>query len=103
MTPVKVQLHDLPVSDTINGKLNAQLTAELNNNIYTLFQKDKYYLIYTSDPVQTIELNLGGKKDYTLEVIDTWNMKIGPKKSVSPGKFQYKTQTPFTALRLVSK
>ena len=103
MTPVKVRLHELPVSDTINGRLNADLTAQLNNNIYTLYKKDKYYLVYTSDAAETIELNLEGNKDYTLEVIDTWNMKIGPKKSVSPGKFQFKTLMPFTALRLVSK
>ncbi|MFC3812255.1 DUF5060 domain-containing protein [Lacihabitans lacunae] len=103
MTPEMLTLTKMPKADTLVGKIDPKLMEVLNNNIYTLYQKDKYYLVYTTDPLQTIELNLGGNKDYTLEVIDTWNMKVGPKKTVSPGKFQFKTETPFTAIRLISQ
>jgi hypothetical protein len=49
---------------------------------------------------RTIDLELAGEKDYALQVIDTWNMKIGSEKKVSAGQFQYKTELPFTAVRL---
>lgn len=71
--------------------------------ISTLFLKRENTISYTTDVGRTIELNLGGTKDYNLEVIDTWNMKIVSKKVIKPGKFQFKTKMPFTALRLIAK
>lgn len=103
MTPELVSLSGLPVPDTIPDSNPGTLIEELNNNIYTLFKEGEYYLTYTADSAQTIELNLGGSKDYTLEVIDTWNMKIVSEEVVGSGKFQFETEMPFTALRLVSK
>ncbi len=79
------------------------LIEELNNNIYTLFKEGEYYLTYTADSAQTIELNLPGTKGYNLEVIDTWNMKIVSEEVIGSGKFQYETKMPFTALRLIAK
>ena len=103
MTPEIIYLSGLPVPEHIPDRNDGTLVEKLNDNIYTMFRDDAYYLTYTADSAQTIELNLGGTKDYTLEVIDTWNMKIVSEKIVSPGKFQYKTEMPFTALRLIAK
>ena len=103
MTPELVSLSGLPVPENIPDKNDGTLIEELNNNIYTLFKEGEYYLTYTADSAQTIELDLGGANDYTLEVIDTWNMKIVSEQVVGSGKFQYETEMPFTALRLVSK
>ena len=102
MTPHLVSLSGLTVPEHIPDKADARLIENLNNNIYTLSKEGKYYLSYTTDSAQTIELNLGGKRDYTFEVIDTWNMKIVSKKVIGPSKFQYKTEMPFTALRLIA-
>jgi hypothetical protein len=102
MTPQMVSLSGLPVPENIPDKSDGELIKKLNNNVYTLYKSGKYYLTYTADAAQTIELNLGGTKEYTLEVIDTWNMKTVNKKVVKPGKFQYKTEMPFTALRLIA-
>jgi hypothetical protein len=102
MTPHLVSLSGLTVPEHIPDKADARLIENLNNNVYTLSKEGKYYLSYTTDSAQTIELNLGGKRDYTFEVIDTWNMKIVSKKVIGPSKFQYKTEMPFTALRLIA-
>jgi hypothetical protein len=59
-------------------------------------------LTYAADSAQSIELNLSGTKDYTLEVIDTWNMTVDSAKVVKPGKFLFETEIPFTALRLIA-
>lgn len=103
MTPELTSLSGLTVPDTIPDKGSGELIKKLNNNVYTLFKKNEYYLTYTTDSLQTIELNLGGIKDYTLEVIDTWNMKIVAEEPVSPGEFQFVTKIPYTALRLKQK
>jgi len=103
MTPQLVSLSGLPVPDTIPDRDAGVLIEELNNNIYTLFKEGEYYLSYTADSARTIELNLGGTEDYSLEVIDTWNMEIVSEEVVPSGKFQYETERPFTALRLVSR
>lgn len=103
MTPMLVSLSGLPVPDNIPDRVDGTLIENLNNNIYTLFKEGEYYLTYTADSAQIIELNLSGEKAYALEVIDTWNMKIVSEEVVPAGKFQYETEMPFTALRFVSR
>ena len=103
MAPHLVSLSSLPVPDTIPDRNDGTLIEKLNNNVYTFFKENEYYLSYTADSAQMITLNLGGTKDYTLEVIDTWNMKIVDKDVVSAGSFQYETEKPFTAIRLIAK
>lgn len=103
MAPELISLSGLVVPDTIPDRDASELIEQLNNNIYTLFKDGGYYLTYTTDSARTIELDLPGSKDYSLEVIDSWNMKIVDQGVVSPGKFEYQTTTPFTALRLIVK
>ena len=62
-----------------------------------------HYLAYTADSGRTIDLELAGERDYTLQVIDTWNMKTISEKTVGAGNFRYTTEVPFTALRLVAR
>ena len=46
----------------------------LNNNIYILSDPGKTYLAYVADEGVNIQIELAGKKDYNVELIDTWNM-----------------------------
>lgn len=103
MTPEIIFLSDLSVPDTLPDRGSGDLIEELNNSIYTLFKEGEYYMIYTVDSAQSIELDLSGSADYRLEVIDTWNMKIVSETVVSPGEFLYETEMPFTAIRLIAK
>jgi len=103
MSPKMVSLSGLSIPENIPDKNDGTLIDQLNNYNYIFFKKNEYYLVYTADAGQTIELELGGTEDYTLEVIDTWNMTIDSEKVIKPGKFIYETQIPYTALRLISK
>lgn len=103
MTPAMVNIPGIIAPDTIPDKNDGVLVDNLNNNVYSFFRKDKYYLAYTTGSAQVIALDLGGTKNYTMEVIDTWNMRIKAKKLVRPGRFEYITEMPFTAIRLIAK
>ena len=103
MTPELVSLSGLTVPEYIADQGHDELIDDLNNNIYIFSKENEYYLAYTTDSAQIIEINLEGEKEYSFEVIDTWNMKIVSKGNVSSGKFQYKTEFPYTAIRLISQ
>jgi len=103
MIPEIVSLSEIAVPDAIPDKVDSSLIAQLINNNYILSKENKYYMAYTMDAGQTIELNLGGTKNYHMEVIDTWNMHVVSKENVEPGNFKYETKMPYTALRLVSE
>jgi len=103
MTPQLVRLSDDAVPNQIPDKDDGKLAEALNNSIYILSKEGEYYLSYTADTGRTIKLNLAGQRDYTLQVIDTWNMKIVSEETVRSGKFEFQTKIPFTALRLISK
>ena len=96
-------MEEAPVIDMMPQIIDNGNAKNLNNNIYIFSKKGEYYLAYVADSEQTIELNLIGKKDYTLQVIDTWNMKIVAEENVKPGNFKYKTKMAYTAVRLISK
>lgn len=103
MTPKIISLSGLEIPDTIPDKNDGTLITRLNNNIYIFANEGEYYLVYTEEPAQSIELDLVGTNAYTVEVIDTWNMDILSKEVVRPGKFQYATKIPYTALRFIVK
>ncbi len=67
-------------------------------NIHTFVKEGDYYMAYVADSAQVIELNLSGESDYTMEVLDTWNMEVLEKRIVEPGVFTYETPAPYTAL-----
>ncbi len=103
MTSNLTPLSGLSIPDTIADRGEYDLVNELNNNIYLLSKPGAYYLTYTADSAQAITVNLEGDKDYTMELIDTWNMTVDAKEDVAPGVFEIETKIPFTAIRFVAK
>ncbi len=103
MSPDIISLSGLTVPDNIPDKHDGTLVKQLNNNVYTFSKEGEYYLSYTADSAQYIELDLAGPNSYTLEVIDTWNMTIMSEEAVRPGAFRYQTEMPYAALRLVAR
>ncbi len=103
MTPEIISLSGLAIPDTIPDKNDGVLVGQLNNNNYLFSKPGEYYLTYTTDSAQTVQIDLKGSKDYSLEVIDTWNMNISSEGTVGPGKYEYETKMPFTALRLIAE
>ncbi|HMB63263.1 MAG TPA: DUF5060 domain-containing protein [Eudoraea sp.] len=102
MTPDIMSLSGLTIPDTIPDKNDGKLVGKLNNNNYILSKPGEYYLAYTTDSAQTFNLDLTGSIRYSLEVIDTWNMNIQKEGSVAPGKFEFETKMPYTAVRLIA-
>lgn len=102
MSPARTPLSDNAVPDHIPDKNDGKLITALNNSIYTFSKAGAHYLAYTEDAGRTIKLDLAGDQPFSLQVIDTWNMKIIGEKTVEPGKFNFETKIPFTALRLIS-
>jgi len=96
-------MEEAPVTEMLPELVDNGDAENMNNNIYIFSKNGEYYLAYVADSAQTIELNLPGKKDYVLQVIDTWDMKIVSEEIIGSGNFKYKTVMPFTALRLISK
>jgi hypothetical protein len=76
---------------------------KLATNLYIFSKPGAYYLAYVAEAGHDIELNLPGTKEYTVEVLDTWNMKTIEKSVAKPGVFKYKTKVPYTAVRLVAE
>jgi hypothetical protein len=77
--------------------------ANLNNNVYMLSEAGQNYLAYTAAEEQQIELELTGDKDFSVDIIDTWNMQIVEQLTAKPGKFRYQTTIPYTAIRIQKK
>jgi hypothetical protein len=98
----KSVMEQTPVKEMIPELIDNNDPENLNNNIYLFSKPGVYYLAYTADKDQTIEINLAGDKEYNMEVIDTWNMQIMEETKAMPGKISYKTSAPYTALRFYS-
>lgn len=71
-----------------------------NTNVYVFSKPGSYYLAYTATENNIIELQLEGNEAYKMEVLDTWNMEIVKDSLVQPGVFKFRSEMPFTALRL---
>jgi hypothetical protein len=74
----------------------------LDDNIFIFSKPGEYYLVYTAETDQEIQINLTGNSNFKLEVLDIWNMHVVEEKTVGPGNFQYKTSFPYTALNFNS-
>lgn len=92
-----------PVSEMKPELIDNGDPSQLNNNIYIFSKPGEFYLVYTADPEQIIEIRLAGDVKYKMEIIDTWNMEIIEETIAEPGKFVYKTLIPFTLLRFEKK
>lgn len=85
---MKPELHD-------NGN-----PENLNNNVYVFSSPGNHYLAYVVNEGETINIELPGENSYQIEIIDTWNMNILEESEAEPGKFQYKTKIPYTAIKI---
>ena len=93
-------MEQAPVKDMIPFLVDNDEPENLNSNIYILSKPESYYLAYISEADQPVEIDLTGQQNYKVEVIDTWNMKVIEEKRVEPGRFFYRTNQQYTALRL---
>jgi hypothetical protein len=92
-------VHEMTPQLIDNGK-----PEDINSNIYLFSKENEYILAYTAKAGQTIVLPLPADIEFSLDIIDTWNMKIVGQKSISTsGTFEFVTEMPYTALRLVRK
>ncbi|MDD3321057.1 MAG: DUF5060 domain-containing protein [Paludibacter sp.] len=67
----------------------AEMTpVQLNKDVYELSKEGEVYLVYALK-ASPIKITLAGNKEYTVESIDTWNMKSEVLKTVQPGEFTY--------------
>jgi hypothetical protein len=96
-------MEQAPVHEMTPQLIDNGNPEDINSNVYLFSKEGEYILAYTAITGQTIELNLAGDKDYSLDIFDTWNMKTIEQKTVSPGEFKYVTEIPYTAIRLVQK
>jgi hypothetical protein len=75
-----------------------------NEGLCFVFAKpDHTYLGYTLNKDQLIRFNLTGDKDYKIELIDTWNMKIQNLGTSKPGTYTYRTTDKYQALSATRK
>jgi hypothetical protein len=94
-------MEQAPVKEMTPGLTDNGDRTKLNNNTYVFSKPGEYYLAYVADAGQTIEIDLAGGADYKMDIIDTWNMSITDRRSAEPGKFKFKTVSPYTLLRFV--
>ena len=99
----KKVMEEAPVTEMVPTLTDNGNAENITDNIYHFSKEGEYYLAYLADSAQTVEVDLAGKADYTLQVIDTWNMKTVDEETVSAGNFEYETKLPYTALRLISE
>ncbi len=95
----KAAMEHAPVKE-MTPELIGNNPENRNTNVYVFSKPGSYYLAYTAAKDKIIELELAGNEEYKLEVLDTWNMEITKDSVVQSGSFSYRTQKPFTALRI---
>ncbi len=96
----KTIMEEAPVKEMKPQFIGNGNAENLNNNIYVFSKPGAYYLAYVADTDQTLEINLTGERNYKMDVIDTWNMKIIEENTVEPGIIKYKTSLSYSALRI---
>ncbi|MDB4582143.1 DUF5060 domain-containing protein [Draconibacterium sp.] len=93
-------IEQAPVKEMTPALFDNGDPENMDNNIYLFSKPGEYYLAYVANPEETIKIELPGDKEYKLEIIDTWNMKIVEQTTVKPGNFEYKTTFPYCALKI---
>jgi hypothetical protein len=97
----KSVMEKAPVNE-MSPELIVDNQENLDDNIFIFSKPGEYYLVYTAETDQEIQINLTGNSNFKLEVLDIWNMHVVEEKTVGPGNFQYKTSFPYTALNFNS-
>jgi len=91
-------MEQAPVNEMTPSLNDQDDPGNRENNVHSMAKSGEYYMAYVAGSEQLIELDLAGESDYTMEVLDTWNMKVHEKRMVEPGPFTFKTTAPYTAL-----
>ena len=76
--------------------------VQLEKNVYELSKVGNVYLIYFMK-ASSVKIGLPGNHDYTVESIDTWNMKSEVLKTVHPGEFSFDAPTNDFLLKITVK
>jgi len=76
--------------------------SHINDDVFELSQTGKVYLIYSLKPGK-FTIMLEGKNEYTVELVDTWNMTVKKLDNVKPGKLMIDAPSPDYLLKLTSK
>lgn len=81
---------------------NEMIPVHQDTSTFVLSKPGKVYLVYALKPC-TIKLNLGGKGDYTVELVDTWNMTTEKLNDVKAGEFTIQATKNDYLIKLTSK
>ncbi|WP_373524325.1 DUF5060 domain-containing protein [Aquiflexum sp.] len=90
---VNLPIHEMHPTINSLGK-----PENLETNVHILAKPGEVYLAYVADPGMEINLTLEGEGEFTMDVLDTWNMKTVESKIVGAGPFSFITDNPYTAL-----
>ena len=97
-------MEQAPVDEMTPELIDKGDPENLNTNIYYFSKKGEYYLAYAAEKGQTIALDLPGDANYSVDMIDTWNMQITPSEKKYTGKSDIELPAkPYMALRIIKQ
>lgn len=95
-------MEEAPVHEMVPELIDSGDPEVLNNNIHIFSKKGEYYLAYVAEQQKTLELDLAGDENYSVEIIDTWNMQITASEKKYTGKCVIELPgKPYIALRII--
>lgn len=81
---------------------NEMTPVHQDSSVFVLAKPGKVYLVYALKPC-TINLNLEGKGNYSVELVDTWNMTTEKLNDVKAGEFSIQATKNDYLIKLTSK
>jgi hypothetical protein len=94
-------MEQAPVPEMTPVLIDGGDPKNLKNNIYVLSKPGAYHLVYAATGGQKAEIDLG-QGEYSMEIIDTWDMQITPSEENFSGKAALELPSkPYQALRFV--
>ncbi len=79
-------MEEAPVHEMTPGLVVTNDSSDLESNIYQLSKEGAYYLVYNAVSRDSLELELTSDENYTVDVIDTWNMEVIPMEGTYSGR-----------------
>lgn len=99
----KEVMAQLPVVEMTPKLLPGDNPEELAKNQYHFYKSGEAYIVYMPESGEAVTLDLEGEGNYTLSILDTWEMKVLEEKTIAAGNFTYVTDKPYIALRILRK
>ncbi len=99
----KSVMEKAPVSEMTPVLIDGGDPKNLKTNVYLFSKPGTYHLVYPATGNRTVEIDLG-EGEYSMEILDTWNIQI----TSSEGRFSGKTvikvpSKPYLALRFIRR